>query len=201
MAASASVKSFQVVITTPTVLKVTAEPIASHVPEYISTKKIKYITPIYYDYTTPLPSVAASPVLAYNTTPNKITIGGNHAIELFAGDSIVISGSTSNDGTYTVISAVNSGVNTVITVLEPIISIPVDGTLAYTPHTGTAAADGSQAQFQETYPYARMTVLAITLLDNTIMRWELQSITNQPTWSLGTPAALAVATAAIAALI
>lgn len=199
--ASASVKSFQVDISVLSTIKITAEPVASHIPENISTKKLKFVTPIYYDYTTPLPSVTAAPILAYNTTPNKITIGGNHAIEFFAGDIIVISGSTNNDGSYTVISAVNTGGNTVITVVEPIVSVPVDGTLAYTPHTGTGAADGSQAQFQETYPYPRITVLALTFNDDSIMRLELQSITNQPTWSLGTPTALAVAEAAFSALI
>ncbi len=114
--ASASVKSFQVDITTSTLIKITPEPVASFIPEYISTKEIKSVTPIYYDYT---------------------------AVE-------------NND---------------------------------------------SGDQFQETYPYPTMTVLAITLIDDTILRWELQSITNQATWSNGTAADLAVAAAAIAALI
>lgn len=196
-----AVKQFQVDISVATTIKQTAEPIAINIPSNTSTKKIISVTPIYFDYTFALAPVASTPILAYNTTPNKITIGGNHAIELFAGDIIVISGSTSNDGSYTVISAVNSGGNTVITVVEAIVSVPVDGTLAYTPHSGNVENNDSGLSLQETYPYPRMTRLIIEYNDGKKTDWELQSITNQPTWSLGTPTALAVAEAAISALI
>jgi len=61
----------------------------------------------------------------------------------------------------------------------------------------TATKDTQQA----TYPYPRKTVLVLETIDGKKLSLELQSITNQPTWNLGTQAALQTAAAAINALL
>lgn len=92
---------------------------------------------------------------------------------------------------------------------EPIASnavntIPVDKIVSVTPiffdYTLVENND-SGTQFKETYPYPRMTKLVMELMDGSKLEWELQSITNQATWNLGTFAALQTAAAAINALL
>jgi len=195
-------KKFQVDITTnPSTIIQTPEPVASNFPSTIPVASIIAVTPIYFDFTSYLPPVPAAVITAYAAGPNVITIAGEHAIEFVGGQSIVISGSTSNDGTYTVISAANVGGDTEITVVEAIVAIPVDGTLAYTPTTGTVENNDSGDSFRETYPYKRMTRIVMDLHDGLKLEWELQSITNQPTWSTGDMAGLTAALNAINALL
>lgn len=200
--ANSATKKFQVDITTnPSTIIQTPEPVASNSPSTIPVSNIMAVTPFYFDFTSYLPPVAAAVIIAYATAPNKITIAGEHAIEFVGGQTMTISGSTSNDGVFTTISAVNVGGNTVITVVEAIVAIPVDGTLAYTPTSGNVENNESGDSFRETYPYPRMTRIVMDLFDGQKLDWELQSISNQPTWSGGSLASLNTALAAINALL
>ena len=52
-----------------------------------------------------------------------------------------------------------------------------------------------------TYPYQTMTMLQLTLRGNRNVHFELQEISNQPTWNLGTQAALQTAIIAIQAFV
>lgn len=200
MAPSASVKSFQVdLVAVPNAMKITPEPVTSFAPEFISYQSIKSITPIYEDLTANLGAVFAA-VTGYTSTPDTISIGGDYAANILPGSSVTIAGSTNNDGTWTVVSAIFDGTNTIITVstVGVIVAAPVDGTLSFVA-PGTVENNQAGEGFRETYPYPRITVLAIELWDDSIVRLELQSITNQPTWSTGDLAGLSTASAAVAA--
>lgn len=65
----------------------------------------------------------------------------------------------------------------------------------------TAEANNSGTEFKATYPYATMTRLIFELVDGTKLDWELQNISNQATWNLGTLAALQTAATAINTLL
>lgn len=80
-------------------------------------------------------AAAADPV-------NTFTVAGNHAADFVVGQRLIVTGSTLNDGTYTVASAV-FGVATVVTVNEAVSDNTADGdatvlpgVVAYTPAVG-----------------------------------------------------------------
>ena len=112
---STGVKTFEVDITNPKVISVTANPTLNNTPELFIVAHIEQVTGIFYDYNVPDPAAESQ---------------------------------------------------------------------------------------QETYPYPTKTVLVMESSDGTKkLSIELQSVTNQPTWNLGTRAALNAAVAAIKALI
>jgi hypothetical protein len=199
---ASAAKTYQIDITTnPSVILQTAEPVASNIPSPISVAAIVAVTPIYYNFRQPSGPVTGA-ITGYTTGPETITLAGTYnSDQIKAGDIVVISGSTNNDGSYTVISVANAGGNTTITVLETIDPSVVDGNVTFTPHAGSPEANETGAQFGETYPYPTMTKLRFTLYDDTSHEIELQSVTNHPTWSTGTFAALQTAAAAINALL
>lgn len=65
----------------------------------------------------------------------------------------------------------------------------------------TVEANDSGDQFKETYPYPTMTKLVLELINDIKVEFELQSITNQATWSNGTIADLQQAVTDINALL
>lgn len=68
---------------------------------------------------------------AVSTVNKKFTIAGNRVDKIKAGGSIMIAGSTGNDGGYRVAAAVYLNGNTVITTEGAIPSSVADGTLSY----------------------------------------------------------------------
>jgi hypothetical protein len=180
------------------------------------------------------------PVLAYTTAPETIKFNGVYTPFITAGDTFVITGSTNNDGSYTVISAADDGTDTTVTVVEVINPAITDGNVTFTPLSNdgtytvvsiaivgtdteitiaepiTPSATGGTAtftpngnvenndsgdSFRETYPYPTMTIIVLELVNSVKVELELQSITNQPTWSGGTLVDLQTAAAAIGALL
>jgi len=89
------------------------------------------------------------------------------------------------------------------TATNVITTIPVDNIVSVIPifYDYTLAETDTKQSQQDTYPYPRKTVLVINLVDGSNLKLELQSITNQATWNLGTQAALQTAAAAINALL
>lgn len=71
-------------------------------------------------------------IIAVDTGLEQFTVAGDITTLLGPGDTFEVVGSTGNDGTYTVNTAVFGGVNTVITVLEDITDATVDGNIEYT---------------------------------------------------------------------
>jgi hypothetical protein len=71
-------------------------------------------------------------IIAADTGLETVTVAGDVTSLLAATDTFQIVGSTGNDGTYTVASAVFGGVNTVITVNEDITDATADGDIEYT---------------------------------------------------------------------
>jgi hypothetical protein len=105
-----------------------------------------------------------------------------------------------NNGSFTVVSVADNGIDTTITVIETVNPGVTGGSALFTPHYGVENNE-TGAQFAETYPYPTMTRLRFTLHDGQNHDIELQSITNQATWSTGTLAALQTAAAAFNALL
>ena len=61
-------------------------------------------------------------ITAVNTTDKTFTVSGNITPVLAVDGSLVVAGSTGNNGTYTIVSSVYSSGSTVITVAEAIVS-------------------------------------------------------------------------------
>lgn len=109
--------------------------------------------------------------------------------------------------TFTVDIATNP--STLIQTANPAASnaantIQVNQIIAVTPifyDYSVAGTSADAGDLKNTYPYPTMTKLLIDLRDGTHLVWELQSITNQPTWNTGTLAALKVAATAINTLL
>lgn len=193
-------KKCQVDISTnPQTIIVTEEPIATNIPQTYAVRHIEVITPLFFDYSHPQ-TVAIVATLA---GPNRITIPGNFAQEVTAGDIYTISGDVtnpSNNGSRAAISAANSGANTIVTVGgSTLIAAGANSNVSFT--TGHVEQNASGDNFRETYPYPRMTRLLIVSTGQKTLDLELQSITNQATWSLGTKESLRTAEIAINALI
>lgn len=83
------------------------------------------------DYSFTYGIVIDNPITAVNTGAKTFTIAGDYASEITSSGSIVVVRSTANDDTYTVVSAVYGGANTVITVSEVIPSATADGSIQY----------------------------------------------------------------------
>ncbi len=193
-------KKYQVdIATNPSVIMITAEPVANNVTESFPIAEIVQVTPVFFDFSSPASPVTTL-VVAYAAAPNEITFAGNYVADLTAGDIIAISGSSDNDGNYTVVSSVVSGANTVVTVTETIIPTTVDGSVTFTPNSGTVENTSAGDDLRATYPYKRMTKLIIET-QNKKLTIELQDVTNHATWSTGTKAGLKVAALAINALL
>lgn len=62
---------------------------------------------------------------------STFTIGSDITAKLVVGETFTIFGSTANDGTYTIVSFVESSGDTIITVVETIPDATVDGTISY----------------------------------------------------------------------
>lgn len=74
----------------------------------------------------------AQTIIGINQTTDTFTVTGDFASRLTQGDTIVVDGSTGNDGLYVVVSATDLGANTDVIVSRDIPSAVVDGTL-FTP--------------------------------------------------------------------
>ncbi len=61
------------------------------------------------------------------------TVAGDWSGQYRSGEQCLVSGSTGNDGTYTVVSAIAGGGNTAIVVVEALPDSTVDGTIYFTP--------------------------------------------------------------------
>lgn len=83
-----------------------------------------------------------------NTTTNEFTLGGVNVVLRFPiGSTAFVSGSTGNDGYYTVANGVFSGGDTIITVNEPVPSSVADGTI----EDGTYDIDYSDASLKSPF--------------------------------------------------
>ncbi|OHC00343.1 MAG: hypothetical protein A2Z57_04430 [Planctomycetes bacterium RIFCSPHIGHO2_12_39_6] len=71
------------------------------------------------------------PIIGVNVGASTFTIAGDHAALITSSAGITVVRSTGNDATYTLVSAVFGGVNTVITVVEVIADATVDGSVQY----------------------------------------------------------------------
>lgn len=94
------------------------------------------------------------PLVAVDNTSETFTIAGDHTEFLFTGDSFEVSGSTANDGVYTISSSIFDSVNTVITVQEDIVDGTVDGSIFF-PGVADVVESKVVQQFQdapEQYP-------------------------------------------------
>ena len=80
----------------------------------------------------------SGPVQGVNTSTEVFTITGDLTADIEAGDKIVISGSTGNDGVYTVTAVAANGGNTDITVSEDVTNATADGTLTLVVETNGA---------------------------------------------------------------
>lgn len=83
------------------------------------------------DYTVTYSIVVDKPIIALNQGAKTFTILGNYAAEITSSGSITVVRSTGNNATYTVVSAVFGGVNTVVTVTQAIPNATVDGSIHY----------------------------------------------------------------------
>lgn len=79
--------------------------------------------------------VMAYKIIAVDTVGEKFTVPGDHTTEFTSGKQLFVSGSTGNDGTYTVASSTLTGTDTIITVNENITDATVDGII----NTGNTA--------------------------------------------------------------
>ncbi len=86
------------------------------------------------------------PIVGVNIGTFKFTVTGD-ATGLIAGDMIIITGSTGNDGTYTVIGSVFSSPNTEVEVFEVISSAVADGFIQSDFWTVCSTDPTSQAQW------------------------------------------------------
>lgn len=81
-----------------------------------------------------IPNLAtALPLTSINTVTHIFQVGGDITADLNPDDKITIQGGASNDGTYTVVSAVLNGTDTDIEVAEAIPSSTIAGNLLYSP--------------------------------------------------------------------
>lgn len=80
------------------------------------------------------------PINAVNQGTPSFTVTGD-ASALVATNTFKVTGSTGNDGTYTVVTAVYGAPNTVITVVEAIPSATADGNIAYASGTWNGKVD------------------------------------------------------------
>lgn len=71
---------------------------------------------------------------------DKFTFAGNVAARFYAGRTFTVTGSAGNDGNYTVLSAVNSGGNTIVTVTQDITSAVAGGSINLADDAGDIAA-------------------------------------------------------------
>jgi len=73
------------------------------------------------------------PITGVDTGTETFTIAGDWTAYFTANDVFSVSGSTGNDGNWTVVSATENGGNTDIVVAEDIIDATVDGTISWRP--------------------------------------------------------------------
>jgi len=71
-------------------------------------------------------------ITAVDEPNDKITIAGDFSTDINVGDTVVISGSTGNDGSYVVSTVVLNGGNTEITMTTDVPDITVDGDVTFT---------------------------------------------------------------------
>ena len=70
-------------------------------------------------------------ISAADASTKKFTITGNHGANINVDNKIVITGSTANDGVYTVVTGTDTGGNTEVVVIEALGDDTGDGTLTY----------------------------------------------------------------------
>lgn len=80
-------------------------------------------------------------IIGVNTGAKTFTVAGSHSYA--PGRLITVLGSTGNNGTYTVVSAIFGGVNTDIIVAETVPSAVADGTLRSAPFVAGDIGDGT----------------------------------------------------------
>jgi len=163
-------KPYQLVLGA-TALEITQEPVASHLTELLTIHEI----------------VAVSSV--YNKKPNNaevryITASGPFEI-----------GETVTGGTSGATGVIQSFNGTVGLILSDVVGTFQDTeTITGGTSTETATIDGDPIPMsfdgEWTYPYPTMTIISITMADQSKTELELQECTNQATWNLGTFAAL-----------
>jgi hypothetical protein len=159
-------KPYQLVLGA-TALEITQEPVASNLTELLTIHEI----------------VAVSSV--YNKKPNRAEvryINESGPFEL---------GETVTGGTSGATGVIQSFNGTVGFVLSDVVGIFVDGeTITGGTSTETADIDGDPIPMsfdgEWTYPYPTMTVVSITMADQSKTELELQECTNQLTWNGGT---------------
>ncbi len=105
----------------------------------------------YFDFAFDTPGVGVQPsaITALNQGTPSFSVAGDLTDFIEAGDGLTVSGSTLNDGIYTVVSAAFGAGETVITVVEAIVDPTVDGDIGilagvpfYTPVIGDIILDG-----------------------------------------------------------
>lgn len=152
-------------------IEITPEPIASRPTEILTKHEIVGVFPVYNKK----PNNAA---IKYITASGPFTLG-----EVITGGT---SGATAN------ISEFNG---TTGFTLSNVVGTFVDGeTVTGGTSTETAVIDGDPLSLTEQnewiYPYDVMTIINVTMADQSRLELELQECTNQATWNLGTLAAL-----------
>jgi hypothetical protein len=94
-------------------------------------------------------ALASAAIIGVNQGTQTFTVSGDQTSHLPVGGSISVSGSTGNNGTYTIASATFGGVNTDIVVNEVILNPTADGTIS--------AAYGAVLSFSVPYGGASIT--------------------------------------------
>ena len=98
-----------------------------------------------------------NPITVVNQGLKQFTISGDQAALITTAASIIIVRSTGNNGTYTVVTAVFGGVNTVITVSEAIPSGTADGSIQFS--TQTTFTKTSTVTYADTVPVVAINVI------------------------------------------
>ena len=79
----------------------------------------------------PGPTIGHADITAVNTGAKEFTISGDHTATITAGNFISVMRSTGNDGVYTIASVSLSGSDTIVEVVQPILSATVDGEMGW----------------------------------------------------------------------
>ena len=183
------------IATNPSTMIITEEPIASNTPETLVLAHVLAVIPVFFDYSKPEVHNIVS-----TTAAHTVRFAGKMALEMKVGMNVTLAGTAASDGTYPVVSASVVGANTVVVLGGAAVATAgAVGTVSFT--TGSVEQNDTGTQFGETYPFRRMTKVIIESHDGKRLELELQNITNQATWSLGTREALNTAMTDINALL
>lgn len=147
------------------------------------------------EYTFDYSIVVDDPIIGLSQGAKTFTVLGNRAAAITSSGSIVVVRSTGNNATYTVVSAVFGGVNTVITVTQAIPNATVDGSIQYADQT--VYTEEFTATYSDTFPQIDIEVevdcFCGTLVSTDATSYGSGSTINSRTHTVVYPAALDIA--------